>query len=109
MEQKEIFKKARQHQELNSGFIAKSSEKNLYNHQEEALEWMKLRESKGYGGILAHEMGLGKTVTVLALVGSQNQFVPKNTLVVCPVSLVEQWRNEANRMGVASLVFKETG
>ena len=44
----------------------------LYPHQRVALAWMFQRENKAtdgmYGGILADDMGLGKSLTVLALI-----------------------------------------
>lgn len=59
------------------------------------------------GGILADEMGLGKTIEILSLmlknkpqsIGStwnskDQKFEAKSTLIVCPVTLVEQWKNE---------------
>ena len=48
------------------------------------------------GGILADVMGMGKTVTSLALIA--NSSVEGPTLVVVPVTLVPQWRSEATRM-----------
>ncbi|RCH98559.1 DNA helicase rad5 [Rhizopus stolonifer] len=61
------------------------------------------------GGILADEMGLGKTIEMLSLIHS-NRFkegneIPKNgsfkksptTLVVCPMSLLAQWRDEITK------------
>lgn len=58
------------------------------------------------GGILADEMGLGKTLQALALLSAIHQ--PRGeargpgaprppSLVVCPASLVENWRREAAR------------
>ncbi len=45
------------------------------------------------GGILADEMGLGKTLTSIAtIVLSQTRGL--TTLVVMPLSLLEQWQNE---------------
>jgi len=51
------------------------------------------------GGFLCDEMGLGKTVVTLGLTlmrptTEENTF---HTLVVCPVSLVSQWINEAKK------------
>lgn len=53
------------------------------------------------GGILADEMGLGKTVQLLALVqadkdneGDSIQNKNNGTLVVCPLSLLQQWKLE---------------
>ncbi|KAF9978993.1 DNA helicase rad5 [Actinomortierella ambigua] len=80
------------------------------------------------GGILADEMGLGKTIEILSLIhtnrlantaldppeeafsklstsGRANStFRPsKTTLIVCPMSLISQWRDEAIRSSDGSL------
>ena len=75
----------------------------LYPHQEEAVAWMRATEqrarmvaSQPHGGILAHAMGLGKTLTMLSLIRAQD---PCRTLVVCPKSLLVQWKIEAQRVG----------
>jgi superfamily II DNA or RNA helicase len=50
------------------------------------------------GGILADEMGLGKTLQALALLGAIKSENPRAAcLVVCPASLLENWRREAAR------------
>ena len=56
--------------------------------------------SIGLGGILADSMGLGKTIQLLALLAHEREpaagAVPKNpTLLVCPMSLVGNWEQEA--------------
>ncbi|KAI7862982.1 SNF2 family N-terminal domain-containing protein [Spinellus fusiger] len=60
------------------------------------------------GGILADEMGLGKTIEMLSLIHT-NRFKPgmptpdnkrfksPTTLVICPMSLLAQWRDEMVR------------
>ncbi|KAF7728830.1 DNA helicase rad5 [Apophysomyces ossiformis] len=61
------------------------------------------------GGILADEMGLGKTIEILSLI-HKNRFIPGSTplpsdpqnsspttLIVCPMSLLAQWRDEMIR------------
>ena len=45
------------------------------------------------GGLLADEMGLGKTLACLALVAQSTR--NSTTLVVCPASLLENWRGQA--------------
>lgn len=52
------------------------------------------------GGILADDQGFGKTLSAIALMlsnapsGQAGRTVPWGTLVVCPVSLIDQWKGE---------------
>ncbi len=62
------------------------------------------------GGILADEMGLGKTLQALALLSALNASssarpVRRTSLVVCPASLLENWRREAARFAPQLRVF----
>ncbi|MFZ5496173.1 MAG: DEAD/DEAH box helicase [Verrucomicrobiota bacterium] len=72
------------------------------------------------GGILADEMGLGKTLQALALVAASKGERPglctlgatrstPPSLVVCPASLVENWRREAARFAPELKVFVHHG
>ncbi len=74
----------------------------LFPHQVQAVQWMQSVEQRPrmvaeqpHGGILAHAMGLGKTITMLALVHLQGL---GSTIVVCPKSVLSQWRDEAIRI-----------
>lgn len=68
------------------------------------VEWMVARERLSLSdpdqpgsGILADSMGLGKTFTMLMLIASHRpvQAVGGNvTLLVCPVSLIDEWQRE---------------
>lgn len=52
------------------------------------------------GGILADDMGLGKTLQTLAWLAwlrDRNTKQPKPSLVICPASVLHNWRREANR------------
>ena len=52
------------------------------------------------GGILADDMGLGKTLQTLAWLArlrDQNRKDQKPSLVICPASVLHNWRREANR------------
>lgn len=62
------------------------------------FRWLSTLAQAGFGGILADEMGLGKTLQMLAFMDQQKrggQIRP--SLVVCPASLVYNWKEEAQR------------
>lgn len=68
----------------------------LRPYQKEGLLWLKLLKKYGLGGILADDMGLGKTLQTITLLSKvhldEKSTIP--TLVVCPTSLVENWKEE---------------
>jgi non-specific serine/threonine protein kinase len=60
----------------------------LLPYQHEAVEWCLKNEAAG--GILAYDMGLGKTVIACATMVAN----PVKTLVMCPTGLLDQWASE---------------
>lgn len=71
----------------------------FYDHQLAAIAWMARVENRRrfvpeqpQGGILAHAMGLGKTASMLGWI---DQSGARLTLVICPKSVLQQWREEA--------------
>ncbi len=74
----------------------KTLPKFLRDYQAHGVQWMaKLREL-GCHGLLADEMGLGKTLQVLTLL-SFYPYGNKNSLIVCPASVVPVWQSEVRR------------
>ena len=68
----------------------------LRDYQAQGVHWMAKLRDLGCHGLLADEMGLGKTLQVLTLL----KFYPfenKNSLIVCPASVVPVWLREARR------------
>jgi len=62
----------------------------LRPYQRQAVDWLAFLRAAGLGGILADDMGLGKTLEALAgLVGP--------ALIVCPTSVLPNWRAEIAR------------
>ncbi len=72
--------------------------KQLRPYQRLAAAWLWHLHRHQLGGILADEMGLGKTLQALALLSASKSENPdRPCLVVCPASLLENWRREAAR------------
>ncbi|MBO6300325.1 MAG: DEAD/DEAH box helicase [Lachnospiraceae bacterium] len=78
--------------------VPKALEKVIRPYQIEGYRWIKLLKNCGFGGILADDMGLGKTLQVLSfLLSEKNKNKRKKkmpSLVVCPASLVYNWKRE---------------
>ncbi len=73
-------------------------EQTLRPYQKEGVYWLRFLETCGFCGILADEMGLGKTLQTLAwlqLPRCREKARGLPALIVCPTSLVENWRREA--------------
>ncbi|MFM9148532.1 MAG: DEAD/DEAH box helicase, partial [Verrucomicrobiota bacterium] len=68
-------------------------------YQQVGVAWLWHLYNNALGGLLADEMGLGKTVQALAFLEAVRREKPEDgpCLVVCPASLVENWRREAKR------------
>lgn len=70
----------------------------LRPYQERGLAWLDFMSGLGLGAVLADDMGLGKTVQTLALLAvEQAAGATTPNLLVCPMSLVGNWRREAAR------------
>ncbi|MEM6821446.1 MAG: SNF2-related protein [Verrucomicrobiota bacterium] len=81
-------------------------------YQNEGISWMHYLGKNQLHGVLADEMGLGKTLQALAYLEHKKKIRPANeplrpSLVVCPTSLVFNWRDEAERFvpGLKTLVL----
>ncbi|KAI9345261.1 SNF2 family N-terminal domain-containing protein [Obelidium mucronatum] len=70
----------------------------LLPHQVQGVKWLIEKEKIGKGGcILADDMGLGKTVQIIGLMLAAKpgrSEASKTTLIIAPVSLLNQWKNE---------------
>ncbi|KAJ2210479.1 DNA repair protein rad16, partial [Coemansia sp. RSA 487] len=75
----------------------------LLPFQQEGVWWMMQQESTQFrGGILADEMGMGKTLQTIALLLLSSG---KPTLVVCPTVALMQWKAEIEKATDALSVF----
>ncbi|MFD5387741.1 DEAD/DEAH box helicase [Streptomyces sp. NPDC127074] len=83
----------------------------LRDYQLRGLDWLVRMTSIGLGGCLADDMGLGKTITLIAL-HLHRRSIPEAsgpTLVVCPTSLMGNWRREIERFAPGTPVRRFHG
>ncbi len=71
----------------------------LRPYQLEGFRWLRFLARHGLGGILADDMGLGKTIQTLAhlLAEKISGAATRPSLIVCPTSVLHNWRDEARK------------
>ncbi|MCK9584721.1 MAG: DEAD/DEAH box helicase [Candidatus Cloacimonetes bacterium] len=70
----------------------------LREYQQLGFSWLAYLRKWGFGACLADDMGLGKTIQALALIQTdkdKGQKLP--VLLVCPTTVVNNWRKESER------------
>ena len=87
-----------------SDFEAPNSLKPIMRgYQKNGFQWLKTLRENGFGGILADDMGLGKTLQVISLLlmeqheWKQGEKPCRRSIIVCPASLVYNWKRELER------------
>lgn len=75
--------------------IPKEIQASLRNYQIEGVRWLDRLRSMHLNGILADDMGLGKTLqAIITLTQYKNDNPKSQSIVVCPTSLVYNWKEE---------------
>ena len=81
----------------------------LRPYQQQGLNWLQFLRFHGLAGILADDMGLGKTLQTLAHIQVEKDAgrLTAPALIIAPVSLMGNWRREAERFcpGLRCLVL----
>uniref|UniRef100_A0A803PGL4 Protein CHROMATIN REMODELING 8 n=1 Tax=Cannabis sativa TaxID=3483 RepID=A0A803PGL4_CANSA len=68
----------------------------LFDYQRVGVQWLWELHCQRAGGIIGDEMGLGKTIQVLSFLGALHfSGMYKPSIIVCPVTLLRQWKREA--------------
>ena len=89
--------------------VPDSLQAKLYPYQEVGFKWLKYITDEDCGCILGDEMGLGKTLQVITLLLERKKISSAPSLVVAPVSLLENWRREISRFAPALEIMVHHG
>ncbi|KAI0985512.1 hypothetical protein GJ496_008153 [Pomphorhynchus laevis] len=83
---------------------------NLRDYQIKAANWIISRFKGGHGCILADEMGLGKTCTSIATLLYMKKYCSfQSCLIICPLSIADNWLSEINRFAPNLSAIKLVG
>lgn len=84
--------------EAGSCTIPKEIKATLRTYQNDGICWLDRLRNMHLNGILADDMGLGKTLQAITAITQYKLDHPKNiSLVVCPTSLVYNWKEEIGK------------
>ncbi len=96
----ELSRKLKSFKRLKKVNPAKTLQAKLRPYQQDGLSWLQFLREYGLNGILADDMGLGKTIQTLAHLQLEKKRLKKKlppSLIVCPTSLLHNWKKEAAR------------
>ncbi|NMM08614.1 DEAD/DEAH box helicase [Polaromonas sp.] len=106
---RELVQQLTGQQQLPEVRVPTALQASLRPYQQQGLNWLQFLRQHGLSGILADDMGLGKTLQTLAhvLVEKEAGRLTHPALIVAPVSLMGNWRREAERFtpGLRTLVL----
>ncbi|MBK9347620.1 MAG: DEAD/DEAH box helicase [Burkholderiales bacterium] len=79
--------------------VPASVQASLRPYQQQGVNWLQFLRTHGLGGILADDMGLGKTLQTLVHIQIEKDAgrLTLPALIIAPVSLMGNWRQEAAR------------
>lgn len=91
-------KKVGDFDQITSVQIPKDLNATLRPYQKRGLDWMNFLDEFNFGGCLADDMGLGKSLQIIAFILSQREKVKNNVnLLIVPTSLVFNWQAEVSK------------
>lgn len=80
--------------------FSKEDESILRDYQKIGVRWLYALHKCDLGGILADEMGLGKSIETICFIKEVLKNKPDaKILIVCPTSLVYNWKKEFDKFG----------
>jgi superfamily II DNA or RNA helicase len=110
-EAKALRERVRNFKGVPAAELPKTLQAELRPYQKDGFDFLAHLVQVKLGGILADDMGLGKTLqtlTWLAWLKERHTKNPKPSLVICPASVLHNWRREAERFtpGMKVLVLE---
>lgn len=81
----------------------------LFPYQDKGYNWLKFHCESGIGTVLADEMGLGKTIQIIRLICNRLSAGKRPSLVVVPLSLIQNWKKEILKFAPDLKVYKHIG
>jgi SNF2 family DNA or RNA helicase len=81
----------------NAGFELPELNAELFTYQKSGVRFLSYIADQSLGCILADEMGLGKTLQIIGLLASEKRMDRVPNLIICPATLLENWRRELTR------------
>src|ERR1700722_10836085 len=91
--------------------VPKEIQATLRGYQLEGVHWLERLRRMHLGGILADDMGLGKTLqAIIAITQCRQDESQTPSLIVCPTSLVYNWKEEFHKFnpGLQVMVVDST-
>ncbi len=95
-----------QNPDFEKDYVPDSLKGILREYQKTGAAWIGTLYSNRFGGILADDMGLGKTLQVISFLLTEHTGC---SLIVCPASLVYNWKHELERFAPSLKADMVTG
>ncbi len=88
--------------EVSAQEVPQEIQATLRAYQLEGVHWLERLRKMHLGGILADDMGLGKTLqAIIAITQNHKEMGNAPSLIVCPTSLVYNWKAEFHKFNPA--------
>ncbi|WEG16003.1 DEAD/DEAH box helicase [Alkalihalophilus pseudofirmus] len=85
----------------------------LRPYQHQGVSWIAQLRHTGFGGCLADDMGLGKSIQTIAYIlftlENQTKEQRKPFLLICPTSLIYNWLKECEKFAPSARIFIHHG
>ncbi|GCF09594.1 DEAD/DEAH box helicase [Dictyobacter arantiisoli] len=82
-------------------------------YQEKGVSWLTFLRQCGFGGCLADDMGMGKTIQIIASLLHEREGADSSSrqpaLIICPMSVVGNWQHEVQRFAPSLSVMVHHG